>query len=95
MSDGIYLKNCTNGIISNSKFSGLDCGIRAVDSSFVARNIVFDNVGTAIKGTGQTSIEASDLTNTERSQDCSPRESCWGADATSLEIIKRFANANV
>ncbi|MEJ3589290.1 hypothetical protein [Pseudomonas bubulae] len=95
MSSGIVLENCSKGSFSGCEFIGGEVGISAVDSDFVISDSKFNGVGTAIKCTGQTSIDASNVTHSEFSQASPARESHWGGDATSLEIIKVFANANV
>lgn len=95
MSCGIILRNCQDTLIEECEFSDLGVGIRAIDSDFVVSDSSFNRVGTAIDCSGQTSIDASNLAHSEPSQAIPIKESHWGGDATELEIIKRFANANV
>lgn len=95
MSCGVILTNCQDTLIEECEFNDLKVGIRAIDSDFVVCDSSFNRVGTAIEGSGQISIDASNLTHSESSQAIPIKESHWGGDATELEIIKRFANANV
>lgn len=95
MSGGVYVEDCTDTVIRNCRFYGLDVGVRAVDSDITISNTVFDGVGTAIKGTGRTSIVASNITHTEIPQanplaGFQPR-----ADVTLTNVIRKLISANV
>ena len=95
MSIGIYIKDATKTSIIGCSLSGLKIGVSATDSDLTIQDTSFNGVETAIKGTGNTSIDASNLTHSELPQASLQSESHWGLDATSLEIIRKFANANV
>lgn len=92
---GVIVRGGQRFVIEGCKFIDFKVGIKAFDSDIAVSNTSFSRVGTAIEGKGQTSIDASNLTHSESSEAIPVKGSHWGGDTTELEIIKRFANANV
>lgn len=83
---GIGSFNSRGITVDGANFDGLDVGVEVVNGDCIIKGSEFNDVVTAVKGLGKTSIEASNLTHTE------PQ---WGGEPTPLEIVRRFANAYV
>ena len=74
-------------VIDNCRFDNYDVGVELINADLALKDSVFNNVATAVKGTGNTPIHAENVTHNE----CH-----WGGgDTTPLDIVRKFANANV
>lgn len=73
-------------VIDGCTFNNFDVGVELINADLTLKDSAFNNVATAVKGTGNTPIHAENVTHNEFH---------WGGDATPLEIVRKFANANV
>jgi len=86
MKIGIIVENCGNCVIQNGVVIGSELGMSVENSDIKLDRIAFENVSTAVRGTGDTPIDANNVTHTEMD---------WAKDPTPLEMVKGIANVNV
>lgn len=73
-------------VIDRCRIDDSQVGVRVVNSNLTLKDTEFFNVATAVKGVGDTSITAENVTHDEYS---------WGDNVTPLDLVRKFANANV
>ncbi|MNF98082.1 hypothetical protein D3C84_809300 [compost metagenome] len=86
MATGLYLENGGKCVLKNGSIESSDVGICVKDSDLTLENVDFKNISTAVKGSGETPIDARNVTHAEMH---------WDSNSTPIEIVRRFANAYV